>query len=137
MVARAEAGGQVFVDREDLVVVIGLDENVADENAREDRAERKLEVGEIAQRKAFAGCAEKGAGTGFGRDDGGEHCPPRNAAAAEGEILEVILLPAHVEADEDDDEKVEEQDSGVDQQTRIHGGVNSRRDSHEDETHDI
>ena len=126
----AEAGGQVFVDREDFVVVIRLDEDVADKNPGEDRAEGELEIGEIAQGKTFTGCAEKCAGAGFGRDDGGEHRPPRNAPAAEGEIFEVILLPAHVEADEDDNEKVEEQDSGVDQQTRIHGVVccqNSRR----------
>ena len=108
----AEARGQVFVDRENFVVVIRLDENVADENAREDRAEGELEVGVIAQREAFAGRAEKCAGAGFGRDDGSEHRPPRNAPAAEREIFEVILLPAHAEADEDDDEEIEEENAG-------------------------
>ena len=43
-------------------------------------------------------------------------------APAKGEVFEVLLLPAHVEADEDDDEEVEKKDSGIDQQTRIHGG---------------
>ena len=50
----AETRGQIFVDRVNFVVVVRLDENVADENAREDRAESKLHVGVIAQRKSFA-----------------------------------------------------------------------------------
>ena len=37
-----KARGQVLVDRENFVVVIRFDENVADENASNDRAEREL-----------------------------------------------------------------------------------------------
>ena len=55
----AETRGQVFVDREDFVVVVGLDENVADENARDDRAEGELQVGVIAQRETFARACRK------------------------------------------------------------------------------
>ena len=108
LVAHPETRGQVFVDRENFVVVIRLDENVADENARDDRAEGELQIGVIAQRESFARRAEKCAGAGFRRDEGSEHRPPRNSPATEREIFEVILLPAHVQADGDDDEEIEE-----------------------------
>ena len=106
----AETRGEIFVDRINFVVVVRLDENVADEDARENRAERQLQISVVAQREAFARRAEKGAGACFGSDDRGEHGPPRNCATAEREIFEVLLLPAHVKADGDDDEEIEEQE---------------------------
>ena len=60
-----KARGQVLVDRENFVVVIRFDENVADENASDDRAEGELQVGVVAVAEAFPGRAEKCAGACF------------------------------------------------------------------------
>ncbi len=64
----AEARGEIFVDRINFVVVVRLDENVADENASEDGAEGELQVGIIAVTEAFPGRSEKSAGACFGGD---------------------------------------------------------------------
>ena len=66
------------------------------------------------------GAPKKVAGAGFGGDDGSEHRPPRNAPAAEREIVEIVFLPAHPQADEDDDKKIEEKDNAIDNQPAIH-----------------
>jgi hypothetical protein len=50
----AKPGSKVFVDGVNFVVVVRFDENVADENAREDSAERELQMGEVAERESFA-----------------------------------------------------------------------------------
>jgi hypothetical protein len=63
-----EARGQVFVDRENFVVVIRFDENVADENAPDDRAEGELQVGVVAVAEAFPRRSEKCTGACFSRD---------------------------------------------------------------------
>ena len=115
-----ETRGQVFVDRVNFVVVIRLDENVADENAREDGAEGELHVSVIAQREAFAGRPEKSAGARFRGDDGSEHGPPRDAPAAEREVFQVVFLPAHAQADEDDDEEIEKQNRAIDGEPGVH-----------------
>src|SRR4030095_16219237 len=104
----AEPHGQIFVDRENFVVIVGLDENEADEDARDDGAEGELDVSVIAQRIAFARCSKKSAGARFRRDDGSEHGPPRDLPATEREILEVALLAPHAQADENDGEKISE-----------------------------
>src|SRR4029077_7578398 len=115
-----ETRGQIFVDRKDFVVVVRLDENVADENARQDSSESELDVGVIPQRKTFAGCSEKSAGARFGGDDRGEHGPPGNLPATESEIFQVTLFATHAQADEDDDEKIKEQNRAIDGEPSIH-----------------
>src|SRR6202011_1443000 len=87
-----EADGQVLVNRENFVVVVRLNENVTDQNACDDRAEGKLEIGVIAQSEPFAGRSKKRTGTGFRRDQRGEHRPPRNLTPAQGKIFEIIFL---------------------------------------------
>ena len=107
----AEARGQIFVDRENFVVVVRLDENVADENARDDRAEGELQVGVIAERKTFAGRAEKCAGAGFGGDEW-KRAPPTTefARPPSAKSSRLSFFPAHVQADGDDDDEIKEQD---------------------------
>ena len=99
----------------------------------DDRAEGELHVGVIAERETFPGRSEKSAGAGFGRDDGSEHRPPRNSPPAEREVFEIIFLPAHAQADEDDDKKIEEENAGIDReadiQRRFSHGLNT--DEHE------
>ena len=70
--------------------------------------------------EAFPGRAKKCAGTCFRRHQRGEHGPPRNAPTAKGEIFEVVFLSAHAQADEDDDEEIKEQNSGIDRESAIH-----------------
>ena len=115
-----KARGQVFVDRENVVVVIGLDENVADENAPDDGAERQLQIGVVAMAEAFSGRSEEGAGTGFGGDQRSQHCPPGDASSAQREPFEILFFPAHAQADGDDDHEVEQENRGIDGQTKIH-----------------
>ena len=40
--------------------------------------------------------------------------------AAEGEILQVRLLPAHAEADRNDDDKIKEQNCAIDREPAVH-----------------
>src|SRR5205085_1043565 len=115
-----------FVDRENFVVVVRLDENKADQNAADDRAESELQIGVVPMAESFAGRAEKSAGAGFGRNEGGEHSPPRNATAAEGEVLEIVFLPAHPQADEDDYDEVEKENADVDGEAAVHGKLGDR-----------
>ena len=116
----SKARGQIFVDRENFVVVIRFDENVADENAADDRAEGELQIGVIAVAEAFPGRSEKCAGACFSRHQRSEHGPPRNAPSAECEVFEIIFLPAHPQADEDDDYEVKEKNAGIDDKAGIH-----------------
>src|SRR5438552_151489 len=116
----AKPGGQIFVDRENFVIVVGLDENVADENARQDRAEGELDVSVIPQRKTFPGRSEKSTGARFGGDDRGENCPPRNLPATESEVFQVTLLAAHAQADENDNEEIKQQNRTIDGEPSIH-----------------
>src|SRR5207237_5980222 len=98
----AKTRGEIFVNRKDFVIVVGLDENEADQNAGQDRSKSELDVGEIAQGVAFPRSAEEGASAGLGGDNGREDGPPRNAPATKREILEIAFTPAHAQADEDD-----------------------------------
>jgi hypothetical protein len=75
------------------VVVVGLDEDVADENAGENGSEGELEISEIAESETLTGRTEKCARAGFRRDDGSEHRPPGNTPATEGKVLEIVFLP--------------------------------------------
>src|SRR5947209_7663784 len=120
LTSHAESRGEVFVDREHLVVIVRLNENVADENPADDRAEGELQVGVVAMAEPFAGSTEKSAGAGFGGNEGGEHSPPRNATAAEGEVFEVVLLSAHAQADENDDDEVEKENASIDDEAAVH-----------------
>ena len=74
----------------------------------------------------FAGSTEKSTGAGFGGDEGGEDSPPRNATAAEGEVLEIVFLPAHPQADEDDYDEVEKENADVDGEAAVHGKLGDR-----------
>lgn len=122
-----EARGQVFVNRKNFVVVIRFDENVADENASYDRTEGELQVAVIAMAESFPGRSEKCAGTCFSRDERRKDRPPWDAPATEGKVGQGIFLPAHAQADADDEHEVEEQDSGVDEKARVHGELGDRK----------
>src|SRR5205807_2076924 len=111
---------QIFVDRENFVIVVRLDENIADENPRQDRAEGELNVSVIPESEAFARRSEKSSGARFGGDDRSKDSPPRDAPAAEREVREIVFLPAHVKADEDDDEKIKQQNRAIDREPSIH-----------------
>src|SRR5207244_5111426 len=54
-----EARGQVLINRENLIVVIRFDENVADKHASDDRAEGELQIGVVAVAEAFPRRSEK------------------------------------------------------------------------------
>src|SRR5205823_6705943 len=114
---------QIFVDRINFVIVVRLDENVADENARDDGAEGELQIGIISQRKSFARRPEKCAGAGFGGNERSENGPPCDLATAESEVGEVLFLAAHVKADRDDDHKVDKQDSAIDREPCVHASL--------------
>src|SRR5205823_66368 len=94
--ADTETRSQIFVDRINFVIVVRLDENVANENAGDDGAEGKLEISVISQGKSFARCPEKCSGAGFGGNERSENGPPGNLAAAESEVGEVFFPAAHV-----------------------------------------
>src|SRR4029453_13822776 len=113
---------EIFVDRINVVVVVRLYEDVTDKDARQNRAERQLQIGAVAQCKAFAGRAEEGAGTSLRCDYRSEYGPPRNCATAECEIFEIFFLPAHVKADGNDDDKIQKQDRGIDREPSVHVG---------------
>src|SRR5436305_1294150 len=83
-------------------VVIRLDENEANENAGNDGAEGELQISVITLSKPFARRSKKRPGARFGSDEGGEDGPPRDLPAAQREILQVALLPAHAQPDGDD-----------------------------------
>ena len=70
--------------------------------------------------ETFPGRSEKGAGAGFSRDQGSQYRPPRNAPAAEREVLEAVVLPAHPQTDEDDDDEVEQENADIDSEAEIH-----------------
>ena len=75
--------------------------------------------------EAFARRAEKSTGAGFRGDEGSEDGPPRDAAASEGEVFEVVLLSAHAQADENDDDEVEKENAGVDGEAAVHGDLSN------------
>src|SRR5262249_8142205 len=106
-----------------FVVVIGLDENVTDEDPRQDRAKGKLEVSVISEREAFTGRTEECAGAGFRSDEGSENGPPRNYATTEREIFEIFLPSSHVKADGNDNDEVEEQNRAIDCESSVHVGA--------------
>src|SRR5436189_5642221 len=72
--------------------------------------------------EAFARRTEKGGGASFRRDDRSEYGPPRNCATAECEVFEIVLLPAHVEADPDDDDEIQQENCSIDREPGIHVG---------------
>ena len=116
----AESRGQIFIDRVNFVIVVRFDENVADQNSRQNRAESELDVSIITQRKTFAGCSEKRARACLGRDNGSEHRPPGNSAAAESEIGKIFLLATHVKANGDDDDEIKNENSRIDREPSVH-----------------
>ena len=129
-VGNAESGSQIFIDRVNFVIVVRFDENVANQDAREDGAERQLQISVVAQCESLARGAEKSPSARFRSNDRGEHRPPWDSAAAEREVFEIFFLPAHVEADGNDDDKVEEENSGIDCQSRVHFGGYLATDEH-------
>src|SRR5205814_7861662 len=122
LASHSEPRGQVFIDRKNFVVVIRLDENVANQNPPNDGAEGELQVGVVAVAEAFSGRAEERAGTGFSGDKRSKDRPPWNPAAAKGKVFQIVFLSAHAQADKDDDDEVEEEDAGVDGEARVHVG---------------
>src|SRR5690348_1623285 len=83
---RAEAHAEVVVDRVDLVGEVGLQEDVADDDAADDEAQHQLDVREALLGVALARGAEERRRAGLGRDDRGHHGPPRYAPPAEREV---------------------------------------------------
>ena len=53
--------------------------------------------------------------------------PPRDAPPAERKVFQIILLPAHAQADSDDDEEVEKQNSRIDREPAVHGALRWQR----------
>ncbi len=86
----------------------------------------ELQISVIPERESFSRRAEESAGAGFGRDKRSEHGPPRNAPAAQCEILKVVFLPAHPQADEDNDDEVEEENADVDGEAAVHAKLGDR-----------
>ena len=72
--------------------------------------------------EAFPGRSEKCAGAGLCGDEGSQHGPPRNSSATEGEVFEIFLLPAHVKADGDNEDEIEQQNRTVDGESAVHVG---------------
>src|SRR4029077_11365350 len=103
-----------------FVVVVRLDENVTYQDARQNGAERQLQISVVAFVEAFAWRTEKSGGARFRRDDRSEHGPPWDCATAEHEIFEAFFLPAHVKADGNDDDEIKEQNCGIDREPSVH-----------------
>jgi len=82
-----------------------------------------LEISVISKREAFTGGTEECTGAGFRSDEGSENGPPRNCATAEREVFETFLLPPHVEADGNDDDKIEKQNCAIDGDPAVHVGA--------------
>ncbi len=101
-----EAKQEILVNRDDSKVVIGLDEYVSDDDAREDGPERKLCVGEIALFVAFTRSTKKCRRADLGGKDRGQDRPPGNVAIADRKALEAPTSTAFVEPDGDDDGEV-------------------------------
>ena len=51
-----------------------------------------------------------------------KHSPPRNSAATEREVFEIFLVPAHVKADGDDENEIEQQNRTIDGESAVHIG---------------
>ena len=55
----AKPSSKIFVDGVNFVVVVRLEENVADENAREDGADCQLQIGVAAERESLTRGSEE------------------------------------------------------------------------------
>ena len=119
----AKARGQIFIDRIDFVIVVRLDENVTDQDARQDRAERELKISVVPKGETFAGRSKKCSRARFRRDERSENGPPCDLAAAEGEVFEAFFLSAHVKADGNDQNEVKEENCGIDREPSVHVGA--------------
>jgi len=110
-----EADQQELVDRDHAVVVVGLDENEGNNDARQHGADGELGVGVVAQSVALVGRAQESRGADLRREDGRQHGPPRNAPVANGESLHRFIAPALVQADADHNDKVCEDHPAIEQ----------------------
>src|SRR2546427_1705547 len=112
---RPEANAQVIVDRVDLEGEIGLEEDVADDEAPDDEAQDELHVREAFVGVTLDGRAEEGCRAGFRGYDGGHRGPPRHATPAERIVIQAFLPPPRIEPDGRNGDEVKEDDESVDQ----------------------
>src|SRR3989475_2950434 len=112
---RPEANAQVIVDRVDLEGEIGLEEDVADDEAPDDEAQDELHVREAFVGVTLDGRAEEGCRAGFRGYDGGHRGPPRHATPAERIVIQALLPPPRIEPDGRNGDEVKEDDESVDQ----------------------
>ena len=89
------------------------DEEKADDDPREDRADGKLRVGPVALYVAALRRAEEGRRADLRGEDAREHRPPRRLPVAEREALDAPALRALREPDADDDREVGDQDQRI------------------------
>ena len=106
---------QILVDGDDAKIVVGLDENVGDDDAGENGAEGQLRIGEVALLIAFTRRPQECRRTYFRGQDRCQHRPPGNIPVAYREALEILAPAPFVEPDRDDNGEVKKDDEPIDQ----------------------
>src|SRR5204862_52116 len=88
----AKARRQIFVNRIDFVIVVRLDEDVADQDACEDRAEGELKISVVTKGETFAGRSKKCSRAGFRSDERGQNGPPCDLPVYVEQCAEVLKV---------------------------------------------
>ena len=112
---RAEANHQEFVNTLDAVFVVGADEGKGDYHTGDDGTNCQLPVKKGARLVSLGRCAQEGGGACFCGDDRGKHCPPRDGASSEGELLERGVSTTRPKSDPNDHTEVDQDNDCVDQ----------------------
>ena len=104
---------QVFIDGDHLVVIVGFEEELADDDAAQDSADAELGVREVAGMVAFPRSPQKGGRADFRRQDGGQNGPPGQGAVAQGIVRQGVLPASRIDANAEDSQKVDNDDKEV------------------------
>ena len=111
---RPEAGSEELVERHHAVPVEHRDEQVADDDPRQQGADRELRVGPVVLHVAGLRGPEEGGGADFGGEDRCKHGPPRRLPVAEREAFHRTALGALRKADCENHHEVGQEHQPVD-----------------------
>jgi len=104
---------QVFIDGNNLVVIIGLEKEPADDDAAQDGADAELGVREVAGMVSFPGSSQEGGRADFRRQDRGQNSPPGQGTVAQGIVCQGVLPSSRIDAYAEDSQKVDDDDEKV------------------------